>query len=81
MYFIIGLFPLNPGVQETLTVLGAVLIFSALTWVGAYGSSITSRFEVWRSLPPSEVTSQVYSPASEALASAMFNVPSSSEIG
>ena len=75
-----GLLPSKPAVHDTLTVLGAVLTFSAFTWVGAYGSSMTSRFAARRSLPPSLLTSQVYSPASLALASAILRVPSRSDM-
>lgn len=72
-----GLFPSNPGVHETLTVLVEGILY-ALTAPGAYGSSMTFSLAERVSLPPGEETRQVYSPTSAALTSPISRVPSGS---
>lgn len=77
MNFKMGLFPSNPDVQDTL-IARCVSVFSrsALTFVGAKGSSITDNRADLVSLPPGDVTMHEYFPTSEARTAWISNVPS-----
>lgn len=68
MYIFTGLLPSKPGVQLTFTALcAAVSNLSALTLVGAKGSSITLNLAERVSFPPGDFIEQVYCPTSAAL--------------
>lgn len=75
--FRIGLLPSKPGVHDTLTARCLeICTFSALTFVGANGNSMTPKCADRVSLPPGDVTMQKYSPTSEARTAWISSVPS-----
>lgn len=69
---------MNPGVQLIFTALCVgVSNLTAITFVGANGNSITLSLALLVSLPPGDITEQVYCPTSDARTALISKVPSS----